>query len=539
MKNVGIDLGATYTVISHLAGKAPQAIEPREGGHSPCRDSLVTLDKRGRAFTGLKARSRVNDEKVRVFRAFKMLLGEKDIDRLKARGYDEENTPPRIMEKYLFDLIDEYVENENRGEPIEKLVLGVPEIWFSSPEETRSRGILEQIISAHPKVKSARLVSEPALACAYFIHNYKLENNKDFKGHVLIVDYGGGTLDASLCKVGSCGGGSQVTVIKRAGRGEIGLGCGGMLFLETALDAAIGLDDIKKGAEYQGCILALEEALMINGDEVRDTLNLAKDDRSILSDAFKTVTYKGKKRVITYKHLKDAYDAVIRPVLGETLEEMAEFISENKIQNLCVVPVGGFCNFCLTTDQIENTSGLIRRGEKDGRYKDLQLPQRDREKAISFGAALVANDVVSFKQLAPYTLSIVAAGKGGKPDFAQSFETVRAGMEIQPNVPVMAKHKNGDEVLFLAKSIPYLRVDFERGMYKCLPPAIPIEIPSDNVVKLGFSLDESAIIALHIVDMGEMGRDFDPKGKGKEIPPVRLSDIFTVFGGFIALEELK
>lgn len=558
--NVGLDFGTTYSVISYLRDIRRNASgviedfniaasEPREGGHSPCQDSIVAVNDNGRIFVGLKARQKVDEDDVRVLKGFKMLLAEKDASKLEERNYDGEYTPEKVTKEYISTILDDYISQNLNGESIDNLVVGVPEIWFSDASTIDCRTKLEEIIRENEKVKNVQLVSEPALACAYFTSNYKKNTGRDFVGRLLLIDYGGGTLDVALCNVKQKGLSSEVSVIKRAGAGtnEKGLGKGGVLFLETVvnkclIESGFHSEDIKKNNEYYKCIHDVEEALMINGDDIKDVFTETDGDKKKIKERFKTITYDGKKCFVTYGVLAQAYEEAIEDVLKDTLREITDYMGENGINdNFKIALVGGFCNFYLTQNQIENTPGLKRGGEADEKYSDIIGNRRDCEKAISFGAALIANNIIDFKQLSPYTLSIVEAKNesGNEVPGDAMYETILNGMEIEYGVPVMAKYEDGTEVKFLAERIPFLRVDFGKGMYKCGKPAIPIKLEKDHVLKLGFSLDHSAIISLHVVDLGRLGQDFDPKAKGTVLPPVRLADIYSMFGGIIALEEEK
>lgn len=564
--NVGLDFGTTYSVISYLrdvrrnaSGAIEEfniaASEPREGGHSPCQDSIVAVNEIGRTFVGLKARQKVDEDDVKVLKGFKMLLAEKNVTKLMERNYDENYTPEKATKDFISTILDDYISQNLNGESIDNLVVGVPEIWFSDASTIDCRTKLEEIIKENDKVKNVQLVSEPALACAYFTNNYKRNTGREFVGRLLLIDYGGGTLDVALCNVNQKGLSSEVSVIKRAGAGtnEEGLGKGGVLFLETVvnktlIEAGISKDDIKRNNEYYKCVHDVEDALMINVDDIKDVFEEAEGDKKKIKERFKTITYDAKKCFVTYGILAQAYEEAIKNVLKETLKEMTDYMDENGINyrvntedNFKIALVGGFCNFYLTQNQIENTLGLQRGGAADKRYNDVIGNRRDCEKAISFGAALIANNIIDFKQLSPYTLSIVEAKTEGGNEVPGDamYETILNGMEIEYGVPVMAKYEDGTEVKFLAERIPFLRVDFGKGMYKCGKSAIPINLEKDHVLKLGFSLDHSAIISLHVIDLGKLGQDFDPKAKGTVLPPIRLADIYSMFGGIIALEEEK
>ena len=65
------------------------------------------------------------------------------------------------------------------------------------------RSILQNEISC--PVKHVQVVTEPEAASAYFAYHYEKETGKPFNGSLLLIDYGGGTLDITLTRIASDG----------------------------------------------------------------------------------------------------------------------------------------------------------------------------------------------------------------------------------------------------------------------------------------------------------------------------------------------
>lgn len=559
--NIGLDFGTTYSVISYLknityddSGKINkydlETAHFQEGGSSSCIDSLVAVNARGREYFGLNARSKMNSCNLTVYKGFKMLLSKSEMD-IEERGYNASYTPENVTEKYISKMLNNYSTQYLNGGSIDKLVVGVPEIWFNDPESVNAREKLRDIVQRNEKVKNVQLVSEPALACAYFIDNYKKRNGKKYVGHLLLIDYGGGTLDIALCKVEDKDTSSEITVLHRTGVGsnDDGVGFGGVLFLETVIDLALenadfAHDEIIKNSEYYKCVHDLEGALMGDDGEIEDVFYA--DYEPNMEETFARVTYNERNCIITYGMLALAYKNAIHDCLEKNLKEMIDYMEDNDINfrindrdDFKIALVGGFCNFYLTRHQIENTPGIERVSDMDNRYVDDIYNNRDCEKAIAYGAALVANDIIRIKYTVPYKLSIVDSKKENGQIVAGSecCVIIRSKTEMTPGKPEMAKNVDGTDKFFTGNQIPFLRIDYDSGMYTIKRPAIALNLPSRNIYKIGFSFDMSSTLFFHLIDMGPLNEAFDENNPGKSLDPIRLTDINGLLGGFSELKK--
>lgn len=561
--NIGLDFGTTYSVISYLknityddSGKINkydlETAQFQEGGSSSCIDSLVAVNARGREYFGLNARSKMNSCDLTVYKGFKMLLSKSKMD-IEERGYIAPYTPENVTEKYISKMLNNYSTQYLNGGSIDKLVVGVPEIWFNDPESVNAREKLRDIVQRNEKVKNVQLVSEPALACAYFIDNYKKNNKKKYVGHLLLIDYGGGTLDIALCKVEDKDTSSEITVLHRTGVGsnDDGVGFGGVLFLETVIDLALenadfAHDEIIKNSEYYKCVHDLEGALMGDDGEIEDEFSAAYESFENMEEPFARVTYNERNCSITYGMLALAYKNVIHDCLEKNLKKMIDYMETNEINfringrdDFKIALVGGFCNFYLTRHQIENTPGIELVLDMDRRYEDGIYNSRDCEKAIAYGAALVANDIISIKYTVPYTLSIVDSKEenGRIVPGDERCIIIRSKTEMTPGKPEMAKNEDGTDKFFAGNQIPFLRIDYDSGMYTIKRPAIALNLPSRNIYKIGFSFDMSSTLFFHLIDMGPLNETFDEKNPGKSLEPIRLTDINGLLGGFSELKK--
>ena len=550
--NIGFDFGTTYSVISRLKNvtrKRDGSINSYEledcllsQSASPYQDSIVLKNQDGSLTFGPLARDRIGRGGTTVYKGFKMMLADEingNEETLKARGYDSEYTPSRIVEKYIDDILQRYKMSNNQDEQIDKVVIGVPEIWFSDASTIDCRTMLENIVANLSYVGKVELVSEPAAACAFFVENYKRNKNRPFNGKILVVDYGGGTLDIALCDVQEKGRCSEVSVIKRCGAGlneEGFIGKAGMAFIEAIVKLALtpsGLSaaEMISHRDFYKSVNDVEASLKAKMANIKETFDFAKlSDREFISNIFDTIEFGQKTYNITYGMLAKAYNQIINPVLDEKLSEMIEYMQKNNINVDKIAPVGGFCNFYLTQKQIE---AKFDRGAGDARFSDIINDRRDCEKAISYGAALIAENIIGFKQLSPYHLGIAS---GSENELRDIYYAIKKGDDIVYDEPVFIKHEDGSDVLFGGDHIPLLVFNLDDSCERRFAQwGAPLEEYRDRLAlqrnmwfKIGFSLDRSMIITLH-------KQTIDPSNPYQihEESRVRLNDIYSILGNLI------
>lgn len=559
MKNIGFDFGTTYSVVAMLDNEKRDAkgklksyeIDTFIPGESstPFQASLVVKRKDGTLETGEMARAQIGRAKTTVYKGFKMMLAEKDPAILASRGYGDDITPKKIVEIFIQNLLSKVVED---GEKIDKLVVGVPEIWFSDTSTIDSRTALEDIINQFDFIERVELVSEPACACAFFTDNYKRTTNNNFRGRILIVDYGGGTLDLALCDVHADGQRSEVSVLKRCGAGlneEGFIGKAGMAYIEKVVKLALepmGIEEQELIGKpfFQQCVCDVETALISKTTEIGDVYEMYQalnSDRESLDELFFTLeSNDGETEYpITYGMLAKAYQQIIYPVLEEKMAEMKEYIVRNNINTdgdvFKIAPVGGFCNFYLTRKQIEEFWGVAA---GDRRFQDIITDRRDCEKAISYGAALIANDVIGFKQTVPYHLGIFVN--------KDKYWAFHLGDDIKEGEPSFVHYETKDKepVIFKGSGIENFAICFAEA-YTGNELGWPQEEMREDVrerlgldknkfYKLGFSFDKSMTISLHkcAIDIKHPEVILEEKVE-------RLRDVNALFNGIYTIGKLK
>ncbi|MDO5538810.1 MAG: hypothetical protein Q4F83_01880 [Eubacteriales bacterium] len=553
MLNCGIDFGSTYTTISvyrednHLL----EALSLSQD--SPYIPTLVSRDKKQRLEFGRAAKARTGKKGVDIYRAFKMLLTETDLQKLEARGFSEDFTPVAAAEEFLHDLLRQIL--VRFGETtIHNLVIGAPEIWFKEIKTIAGRSILRDICKEMMEIEHVQVVSEPAAACAFFSYNFRQLTGNPFEGYILLIDYGGGTLDISLAQVEAGGSEDQqsmeLKIIESNGAGENvegRIGKAGIVYMESVIETALrrnGIlqegEDLETDGKFLKAVNSLEEELQSRTKAVNSMFeDCGIDDLEELDTEFTTIEFGDEELEITYALLVEVYNEVIRDVFAEKLGEVIAFMNENGIDyrnriqdNFKIALVGGFGNYYLVRKQVFDTFQFI---SQDRRREDIIENQSDCEKAISLGTALLASGIVGIRQTAPYSIGIFQRDMDGNPCFDYAF---RYKEEIDYNRAYYPESEADNRciVTFIASNaISQFIINMGREEKTALIVPLREEFKQklENVVEnryrtanVGFSLDSSEVVSIHI-------REYDllndqPGETDHVIELTKFSDLFDL-----------
>src|SRR6202008_3586153 len=203
-KIIGIDLGTTNSVVAVMEGGEPVVITNPEGGR--LTPSVVAFTKTGERLVGQVAkRQAVTNPENTVF-SIKRFMGRKFDEvneemkmvpyqvvrasngdaRVSAAG--KEYSPPEISAMILQKL--KQAAEEYLGQPVTKAVITVPAYFNDAQRQaTKDAGQIAGL-------EVARIVNEPTAAALA----YGLDKKKDET--IAVYDFGGGTFDISILRVG-------------------------------------------------------------------------------------------------------------------------------------------------------------------------------------------------------------------------------------------------------------------------------------------------------------------------------------------------
>ena len=541
MVDMGVDFGSTYTTISVYRHNT-KTVETLSMSSSPYIPTTVARIGDNYEF-GRAARAVTGKRDVRVFKGFKMLLPETDQAFLADRGFDAIHSPRRIAGEFLEFCLRQALLCLNETK-IHRLVVGVPEIWNERLYALDARAVLLDMIRGFDFVEEARVVSEPAAATAFFSHNYKLSTGKDYDGSILLIDYGGGTLDLTLTNVSGRSGSVEIKVLERSGAGENEdgqIGKAGIVYMESVMAEAIrrsgyfGDEAPPLNGRFYKAVDALEEELQFRTAQIKDTFDeYGTDYPEDLDFEFTSIDYRGEYVPVTYRLLVEVYDRIVRPVLSTELDHMIGYMRANGINYMDreqeifkIALVGGFGNYYLVKKQIEDTFLF---STMDKRQENIIRNQFDREKSISMGAAMLAGDAVAICHTAAFSLGLVAKDDAGQERMDRAI-TCRQAVEHgkvyfpsdedgKPLRYVMSRGCLSRLALGVGSArthVRHLRPEFVGRLATLVEPM--------SIVALGFSLDASSEVTLHIRDY-PLERS-EPARTGKNILLGKVTELFV------------
>lgn len=523
--NLGLDFGSSNTLVAFFdeIESKPSVAEIGEERRQP---SVVILNDNQLEY-GVAAKKRAHLK--RSFRAFKMLLAENDINHIQKYGYDEKYTPSLITKDFI-NFILESTLSRYKGDEINRLVISVPEIWREKISTVDAIPMLSGICSAYEYVKEVKVISEPEAATAYFTYLYQKANKAHFEGHVLMIDYGGGTLDITLTEVTPTKDKKavQIKTVARTGSGENQsnmIGKAGIAYIEEVVKTIFtqkglcenGIVKEKYKKPYVMALNSFETSLNLYGDKIRKYFNENKNTvkhksyEEQMSPLYIEIDYNEEN--ISYRTLYECYEKVIQGTLKESLVEIKRLIEESnerlqissKINilsplqdNFKIILVGGFSQFSLVEEQVKKFFKYNK--SRDLRFDNDYITGEVRCDSIGLGGALVAQGIVQLKTVAPFSIGIPVGN-----DHAFAFITNK---DIEYGKEYFIKDAIGEEMLFCGNNFKHLSINTTTNSKKTIHKEIKGELKDklsqfgsdDQLIKIAFSLSSNQMVNLHVYD---------------------------------------
>ena len=539
MVNLGLDFGSTYTMVSIFENGEPKTVQPNNLTFN--YPSIVCYDEgKKKYFFGTSAREKLGKRGVVGFRGFKMLLNHQmSEEKLRERNYTGENTPEHITELFLHYVISNTLKKLNEDK-VDLLVIGAPECWFQSLQTIDARGTLRDIcLGFSDIVCRVELRSEPTDAAAFCVWNYEKKNGQNFDGSILVVDYGGGTLDTALVSVAHTGDKIQIKPEMLSGIGENKdkeIGRAGIAYQEAVVRKAVSQAleiseaEVEANADFDKAVKSFEDVLVSDSDFVDEIFeDYAAVPDQLGEESFTTVLFEGEEIPIDFGQMKAAYNETIYDSLQRVLDESTAELSPDA--QPYIATVGGFCNFYLVREQIGNYFDM---GGVNARVKTLFHKEEDREKAIAYGACLLANKVMEVCNVASFGIGMYI--KYSDRDEVFMRYAINFGQEYTPDKIYFARDKWGMVAPMMLTEADTFLLNFHKNPDYGFPARPKAKFAAalnkaqhDNIVVVGFSIDAAERIKVHIFNY-----DFDVTSEqyGDTIPPVATIALSTFKGSF-------
>jgi len=413
MKIIGFDFGTTNSTISHyIAEDNLETVRPFGAG-SDYYPTVVSYEKDSQgkiidssSIIGPPAKENLCSKDHEVYENFKLHLGKNFNEIMKGRSKTSGEVAADFIKKSLIKYI------EKQPVDIESIIITMtlPDAWYKEEEYKTARGKIKGLYknllinkkqskddkSEYINIKII-LASESDAATAYFCKCYKQSEKKEFDGHVVVVDFGGGTLDVNLCKVSN----GEIDVKKRDGYGKFGIknGCAGVAFDVAVVKQLLKNKKltIEEGNDEFIDLCHLFEKWKINSfDEYKDPMinycimGLPRFNKNKLG----TVRGRNVDLEIYCEDLKKGFEEANINELQQSLNTIKKYLEENKINykdqdKFRVLLVGGFSNFILVDHEVRKAFESSIEKLNDRVF--LEPFGYDRYLAIAKGAAILGN----------------------------------------------------------------------------------------------------------------------------------------------------
>ena len=539
---IGIDFGSTYSTVSKYnpVNDSVEALHLEEGAPVSIPSAVSISTRNGTVSCGDVAKSRMGNPTFRVYDGFKMLLVEADPQIIATKKYTEDCSPRYITKCYLESILNGVLHRfGKKGETFEEVFICIPEIWCSNVSTLDGRNILSDILKndVDVPIDKVSVVTEPESASAFFAHNYEKETGKSFNGHLLLIDYGGGTLDITLTQVISDGRGKMEIGYREGGgvgenhpdlTGNISLGNAGLAYLQAVLVTSLqdaGFTDIDcSDVRFKRAVVDFEKALKsVDGiRHIEDTFgefgsynnfdDIFDEDPLI----FDSIAYGYDVIDITYQHLLRAYKQTIEKILNDEISDINRRVQNHIKRNPCkpesgemddfkIALVGGFGSFYLVKKQIAEIYNIVADNKNDMRFKNIRTDKS--EQAISLGAALLASGRVNLQKTARYSIGLCTKGTDKKKHlyygikYHQLLETGKPYFICYNDNPKrrviytnLKNNLNEFAVGFSYEFNKFTKLPLKQGILKRLE-----SLPVESLWYIGFSIDSNNVISVHIL----------------------------------------
>ncbi|ALG68780.1 Hsp70 family protein [Beggiatoa leptomitoformis] len=497
MSAIGLDFGTTTSILSYQVDGKIQPFALGGASASPYIPSVLSIEKLDNTIDiGQAARLNQGDDDYWVYSHFKMLLAETDSALLAARGY-EHHSPADIARQYIEYLLARFYQ-ETGIHDIENLVVTVPEIWVREGQHA-ARETLKNIL-LQLGFPQARLVSEPVAASVYFAHQFKLKQGYAYQGHVLVCDYGGGTLDLSLSLLGE----NTIKVLEGTGCGhaEKHLGIAGVAFDEAVIEHLLQKngESIENPRRRYKLQKAFEEQKIAQTDKLNRLLEQYRRNPVTNKKLFEI-----EEITIETQDLVNVFDRLLLPELQKSLSAMDIFLKKYAIdtenaEQFHILMVGGFSNFYLVRRAVRDF--FHSKTDADVRFT-AYFDLTDTALAIAKGAALLATNAFQLDLLCPINVGIRAKNQFlVDTDILLLNKGTPLSQYQQPTffqhwLAVMSEQALNNLSLQLFLDIGEKRryINLQGKLRDFIPNPHP-----QNQWRVGFAVDENTLFTLHIID---------------------------------------
>lgn len=516
MNVIGFDFGTTNSTISFYNTETKTLDCFQTSASSTDYIPTVVAYKGDEVCIGNIAKKNLTKKGYESYEHFKLRLGSDANTVIE----NKTKTSTQVTADYIRELLSEY-RHEQNIDAIEGIVMTVPETWFREESNRTARENIEKIYEelGYDIETQFQLESEPVAAAGYFCWAYehakdKNPQGKKYNGFIAVIDYGGGTLDVTLCKVEE---GGNIKILERCGYGEYNRtnGCAGVAFDEAVVEKLCADNDIdleKTDRKFIKLRDAFEEEKITETKHITEMMQLYYNDPSIVEDeVLLTLEYDDNELCVYCKDLAECFAKINKPVLDESLSQMQAYFATHGVDSSSqdafkVLLVGGFSNFYCVEETVRRFFGS-RYGLNDKRF-DQVFTLNNKSLAIAKGAALIAQKVVKVDHTCTHNIGYIAVRPDDQDRWIDTDITIiKKGMKVSeakepiyaPN-KVQVRLKSGVFRIFLDDGRENKVGRTQAALDQSVGEIFPNMDDISNEYQIGFSVDKNLIPTLHVRD---------------------------------------
>lgn len=485
---LGLDFGTTTSIISFLKDGEPRTFyyggETEDG--TPYVPTVILYEDNDLQIGQYAVGFENTEGQSSVERYFKLRLSRNATD---AEGRCAEG---RSAKSLTADFIGEFINGTCPGREkfgghrnplalteflhadVESLIIAIPHSW-ENELQSLARDRLREAVIEDLNLPLSGFVSEPEAAAAYFSYRYKNSHEDSFNGNLLVCDMGGGTFDVTLCRIGLD---SIMPLVKDGSANADGFGIAGNHFDRTLITNRFGELEPPD----------FSEVMMILDREKKNRTNARKLLKILNGESPQTFPiYRLRNEVIRIKDLEQAFSEV-KASIRETLQNIIAKAEDKKESIDKIVLVGGFGKFPLVRRTIHDFINAA--GYDADKLLDSEILTTDEMAyAISYGACLIANDLIETTEKYRNTISVCAADAFGEE---QKIEIIKSGTSLgKLDNCILSVDGEGRKIPFRIERKNF-QVEFDiilnddKSIFKMENLSFPDEIdPTDRVFFIG------------------------------------------------------
>lgn len=394
--NIGFDWGTTTTSICFFQPEKKSFDFLRFGGNNldffPSVIIYRTKNGKEERQIGVTAKKRMYSARYDAYDSIKLKL-----DSEAKNKHNRKKSFYEAARDFIGTAIGEYV--HIYGHAPTGIVFTVPDSWGKDIFGHPSLFLLEQIFEdiGYNANTQISFYSEPVAAAVYYCG----EVCRSYNGVLLVVDFGGGTLDLTLCRVENT---DQIVVMKRCGEtgGVQGEGCAGEAFDMEITKRISDSNDLGLNSEDPGFFKLkgkFEEEKIACAAQIEKLLkkyySASESERKDISslEALSVVDADDEEYSVSVGDIVESFEKINKSVLTNCVDDIMAYCRKAGIRtdnsgNFRVIFTGGFSNLYCVEASVRQILGAPLCGQ-DARF-DSGISRESRSTAIAHGAGIIA-----------------------------------------------------------------------------------------------------------------------------------------------------